>query len=279
MRVFRTSLLSFVVLLSFTFESLGQELSFLEVSDGAKIAYRVVGQGPPVVFIHGFLGNMDYWSELIAPLTDDFTMVTFDLRGHGHSTNPVPEFSHERFGHDAAEVMSFLGFDTYGVVGHSSGGTAAYHLSSNYPARVNWQIVMGSAFKHGEPQKEMLRNFPAFEELEEWIRDVMINAHPGGRQQIDRLLDAIRDIGTEREDLNFTASDLSTIFTPTLVIWGDREQYPVETAVYLYRNLPNAWLWVVPGVGHQIFWPENGGSQMAADEFIPRIRAFASDHQ
>jgi len=52
-------------------------------------------------------------------------------------------------------------------------------------------------------------------------------------------------------DMNFSASDLSTVQARTLVVHGDRDRFfPVEIAVSLYRSIPDAALWIVPGGDH-----------------------------
>jgi pimeloyl-ACP methyl ester carboxylesterase len=256
----------------------GQEVQMLEVSDGAQIAYRVEGQGPPILFLHGFLGNMDYWAPLTDSLRDEFTIVRMDLRGHGRSTNPRPEYDHAQFARDAVAVMSTVGFERFAVVGHSSGGITAYNLSSLFPDRVRWQVVIGSVPRLPPDHRARLANWPQFEDMEDWIQEVMLSTQPRGREQIEHLLRGFREFGGDRPDIDFGPEKLARMTTPTLVIWGDREEYAVETAVQLYRDLPNAMLWVVPDVGHQVFWPDIGGSSLAAEQFADAIRWFAVKH-
>jgi pimeloyl-ACP methyl ester carboxylesterase len=73
--------------------------------------------------------------------------------------------------------------------------------------------------------------------------------------------------------MNFTASTLSTIAARTLIVHGDRDPlYPVELAVELFRNIPNAALWVVPNGGHGPIFGEQ------APPFAAAALSFLRDH-
>lgn len=247
----------------------------LEVSDGARIAYRVSGDGPPVVFLHGFLSSMDLWSAITEPLESEFTIVLFDLRGHGLSTNPPPIFDHSRFADDVIEVMDHLGFEQFGAVGHSAGGIGVLHLATAHPERVSWQVVIAGSPKLDLNVRESLSMYPAFEELDPTWRAYLEETHPRGRAQIDQLLAGMRDYARDRADIDFDAQTLGKITGPTLVVWGDRDPFgPLELALRLFREIPDASLWVLPGMGHLPFWPGFGGTEDAAAELTNRLRSF-----
>jgi pimeloyl-ACP methyl ester carboxylesterase len=83
----------------------------------------------------------------------------------------------------------------------------------------------------------------------EW--DTMRRRHKHGDAQIIAIWEWLRGMAESYDDLNFTPPSLARITAPTLIVYGDRDfLYPVEMAVELYRAIPRAALWVVPGGGH-----------------------------
>jgi pimeloyl-ACP methyl ester carboxylesterase len=91
-------------------------------SDGTEIAGRVHGQGPPLVLVHGGLGDDTGWSELLPYLTEHFVCYSMTTRGRGLSAAPADtDYSLERLVQDVAAFAASVG-EPVGLVGHSLGG-------------------------------------------------------------------------------------------------------------------------------------------------------------
>jgi pimeloyl-ACP methyl ester carboxylesterase len=76
-----------------------------------------------------------------------------------------------------------------------------------------------------------------------------------GEDQMRGLVDRVRSYENDTDDINFSAAQLHTIRARTLIVRGDRDNlFPVETALKMYRGIPNSELWVVPGGGHVPIW-------------------------
>jgi pimeloyl-ACP methyl ester carboxylesterase len=215
---------------------------------------------------------MREWDHIASELSGDFTMVIPDLRGHGRSTNPGNEFDHRRFAQDALELMSSLDYDAFAAIGHSAGAITLLHLSSTAPERVTWQVLIAGAPVIEADHGALLSAWPEPEDLDPTLREFFLREHPGGALQIEQLLDGMRKFGVKRDDINFDAETVGRITAPTLVVWGDRDDARVELALRLYREIPEASLWVLPGMNHFPFWEEWGGSVEARRELIDRIR-------
>ena len=83
----------------------------------------------------------------------------------------------------------------------------------------------------------------------EW--QTMRARHPRGDAQIRALWQHARDFADSTDDMNLSAADLAEVIAPTLVVNGDRDPlYPGEISVSLFRGLPRASLFVIPGGGH-----------------------------
>ena len=92
--------------------------------------------------------------------------------------------------------------------------------------------------------------------------------HKRGDEQIRELQQQFHGFKDSYDDMNFTRPFLSTITARTLIIHGDRDQFfPVEIPMEMYRGIPNASLWIIPGGGHiPIFQP--------GVPFLPTAQAF-----
>ena len=72
-----------------------------------------------------------------------------------------------------------------------------------------------------------------------------------GDEQIRQLIAQFNALHDDYDDMSFTAQSLSTIAARTLVVHGDRDRFfPVEVPVGIYRSIPDAALWIVPGGDH-----------------------------
>jgi pimeloyl-ACP methyl ester carboxylesterase len=72
-----------------------------------------------------------------------------------------------------------------------------------------------------------------------------------GDEQMRQLIAQFNALHDDRDDMNFTAESLATITARTLIVHGDRDRFfPVEIPVNLYRSIPDAALWIIPGGDH-----------------------------
>ena len=105
---------------------------FLAV-DGGNLYYEVEGAGEPLVFIHGFLGNLRMWDFQAQALAGSYRVVRCDMRGFGRSTTEHVEFAYWA---DVAALLYHLGVDRAHIVGQSFGGRIALDLALARPACV-----------------------------------------------------------------------------------------------------------------------------------------------
>lgn len=103
---------------------------------GCPLAYRVVGDGPPVLFVQGVGLHGDGWTPQTDGLAGRFRCLTFDNRGMGRSVPAGEPITVAGMADDAAAVMDAAGWPAAHVVGHSLGGAVAVQLALSAPARV-----------------------------------------------------------------------------------------------------------------------------------------------
>ena len=98
--------------------------------------YTIEGSGPPLFLIHGIGAARDAWRFIVPILRDHFTIVTYDLRGHGASPMPSDEFGLNELVDDLERVRERTGFEKAHFSGHSLGGMIGPAYAQKYPDRV-----------------------------------------------------------------------------------------------------------------------------------------------
>lgn len=101
--------------------------------NGIDLHYETDGSGPPLLLLAGMLSDSASWGPLVAPLSQQHTLIRPDNRTTGRTTPWDAAVSVGQMAQDAAALMTALGHDSYHVVGHSMGGLMAMELSALAP--------------------------------------------------------------------------------------------------------------------------------------------------
>ncbi|WP_167044168.1 alpha/beta hydrolase [Salinibacterium sp. ZJ454] len=106
-------------------------------TEGAEVnvAYRVAGEGPAVVLLHGTSANLAVWHPVTEALAGEATVVALDQRGHGRSDSPENGYGADDFVADVTTVLDELNLEQAVVVGHSLGARNAWVFAAQHPER------------------------------------------------------------------------------------------------------------------------------------------------
>lgn len=106
--------------------------------NGIRMHYVTAGKGEPLLLLHGTPKTNFYWAKILPLLTPYFTVVAPDLRGFGYTDKPPAEEGYDSLTNakDMAELMTFLGHETFHVHGEDRGAEFAYALAASERARV-----------------------------------------------------------------------------------------------------------------------------------------------
>lgn len=102
--------------------------------------FKEQGQGPVVVLIHGLFGSLDNLGLLARPLSEQYRVISLDLRNHGASFH-TDEMSYPQQAGDVLALLDHLALDQVAIVGHSMGGKVAMQLAKQSPERVRKLVV------------------------------------------------------------------------------------------------------------------------------------------
>jgi class 3 adenylate cyclase/pimeloyl-ACP methyl ester carboxylesterase len=145
-----------------------QQIRFCTTSDGVRIAYATVGQGPPLIRVAGWVTHLEFewgnpvwtWRSL-EPLAEDHFIVRYDGRGMGLSDRDVKDFSLEAKVKDLEAVADALGLERFSLLGQSEGGATAIAYAARHPERVDRIIMYGSFAHRREWQRQSREAFEA----------------------------------------------------------------------------------------------------------------------
>jgi len=129
-------------------------MNTVNLSEG-KLAYRQIGEGRPVVLLHGYCGSHRYWDDVAPLLSGQYRIITPDLRGHGLSSAGEGTYGMERLADDIVVLLDELRLEKVRLFGHSLGGYVALALAERWPDRLEaLGLVHSTSLPDGEPAKE-----------------------------------------------------------------------------------------------------------------------------
>jgi pimeloyl-ACP methyl ester carboxylesterase len=113
---------------------------------GARFHVATQGEGPLVLFLHGFPTFWWLWRKFLGPVSElGFTAAAMDLRGYGATDHPPRGYDPRTLAADVSGVIRALGHDSAIVVGHGVGGLVAWTAATLQPTAVNGLVSIGSA--------------------------------------------------------------------------------------------------------------------------------------
>src|ERR687888_6415 len=197
---------------------------------GHRVSYRIAGEGPTILLIHGIAGRSEQWAESMALLAEDYTVIAPDLLGHGASAKPRGDYSLGAYASGVRDLAAALGHDRATVVGHSLGG---------------WLRATGGAVA-ATLGRLGLR---AGEDLAGVAAGIASLGDAAARGAFVHTARAAIDAGGQRvsaTDRLYLAAHL-----PTLIVWGERDPIiPVAHGRAAQAAIPGSRLEVFEGAGH-----------------------------
>jgi pimeloyl-ACP methyl ester carboxylesterase len=255
--------------------------------DGLRVAYERAGDGPPLVLLHGYVGDgPTTWRPQLEGLCDEFTVVAWDAPGAGRSSDPPESFGMAGYADCLAGFVERLGLENPHVAGVSFGGALALALCRRHPV-LPATLTLASAYAGwagslpAEVTAQRLRQAMALADLPpaEFMGTLlptmfsgatppesvdafgasMLGFHPVGFRAMARAsAENLRDV-------------LPRITVPTLLVYGEKDvRAPLSVAEDLHRSIPGSTLAVLPDAGHVC-------SLEAPEAFNQTVRRFLHD--
>lgn len=244
-------------------------------TDAGEIAWDRLGQGPPVVLVHGTPWSSWTWRGVAGQLSERLTVFVFDLLGFGASDKQADQdVSLRAHGERLAALLDFWGLERPAVVAHDIGGavTLRAHLLHRRPVAALALIDVVALAPWGSPFFRLVRDHASvFEQLPRPIHEGVLRAYIGTAQArpLDGDLEAAlaspwldpagqrafyRQIAqADERDTDEIEPLLGQITAPTLIVWGEADAWiPPERGRELARRIPGARLELLPTAGHLV---------------------------
>jgi pimeloyl-ACP methyl ester carboxylesterase len=238
---------------------------------GRRAVYRIAGDGPPVVLIHGMLNSSSHWQAVALDLAAEHTVIAPDLIGHGDSAAPRGDYSLGAHAASIRDLLTALGVERATIVGHSLGGGVAMQFFYQFPARVQ-RLVLVSSGGLGHEVSPMLRTaaLPGVSAAlslaaHPWLLSALWGSgarlrgagvrhgaymqavaralrplqRPQAREAFLQTLRAVIDVRGQRVSATDRLYLLESM--PTMIVWGERDNtIPLEHGRSAHEAIPHS---------------------------------------
>lgn len=211
-----------------------------------KIYYQLIGEGPPLIFIHGILGSWRNFYTCGRAMQKDYSCLLYDQRGHGRSFHKAP-YTLEQLMSDLKDLIDSLKWKSVSLVGHSLGGYVSYLFANQYPEYVRQMIVVDASPWPKEEQRKAIEgilhllppSFPDYLQAREFFKDSVdkglfskvvadflissVEKKQKGSVKflfdIPGLLSLLSDLKARKRD--YTSSLVQNLKVPTFILRGE----------------------------------------------------------
>jgi len=276
------------------------EEGFISVNN-AQLYYKAIGQGEPIIVVHGGPGFDHIHMLPFGELAGDYKVIFYDQRATGNSTGSVDSNSItvDNFVEDLEGLRKALKLGKMNIIGHSWGATLAAFYGVKYPQNLKTLILLGAS--------------ASSEYLDQYLKNIQTNTMPGDSLALQQIVQsqAFKEKQTEavqnyfyiavkplfhnqslaekldlafgkktlknqsqvnqllfEETRNFNIHDkLSVIKCPTLIVHGDSDPLPIEAPRKIHQHIPQSKFVTLKQTGHFMFVE-------SPDELFSTIRNF-----
>ncbi|MEY8458224.1 alpha/beta fold hydrolase [Lactococcus ileimucosae] len=209
---------------------------YVTTSDGVKIYYKIEGEGPVLLLLHGNSQNSSIFKRLIKRLKTSYRCISIDTRGHGKSLFEGKKLSFGRLMQDALEVMEAEHLQQVNLLGFSDGANIAMLLASCYPQRIHKLILNSGNTTYSGLYSPVRFTIKVLHVLAQLIS----KNSPAFNLLLDDALPNIQQ--------------LQNITAPTLVLNGQFDVVKTAHAREIAKNIPHSQLLIIPWGSHLTFY-------------------------
>ncbi len=239
-----------------------------EIANTMKLYHQKLGEGPPLIILHGLFGSSDNWLGIAKVLAEQYTVFLPDQRNHGRSPHS-PSFAYADLAGDIREFLEDFSLKRVVLLGHSMGGKTTMKFALDYPLKVDKLIVADIAPKayplHHDKTVEALQTLPVTQMQSRKEAEAELLQQIGDMATVKFLLKNLErdESGKFRWRLNVdgicanlqaigaAVSGYNTFDHPALFIRGSASNYVQDEDWPAIRELfPQAQMKTIEGASH-----------------------------
>lgn len=245
--------------------------------NGVLYHFEIIGNGPPLLLLHGFTGDLRQWQPFIQEWQKIFTCIAVDIIGHGQTKAPddVTYFQMDGVADQIVGLLHSINVENVNIVGYSMGGRLALTIADRYPSLVNAMLLEGASpglatdiERNERIQKDKLlaekiiseginefvaywENLPLFssqkrlsDSVLDSLREQRLRNNPKG------LANSLYGMGTGSQRSLWEV--LKSMSIPTLLVTGAFDKKFTHIAKEMTSRLSNSTMEVVLDAGHTV---------------------------
>jgi len=253
------------------------------------VHYALEGAGPALTLVHSLGTNLSLWDPQAGPLSSRFSVLRYDVRGHGKSSVPPGPYSVEQMADDLYRVLAELRIARTHVVGIAMGGMIAMALALAHPDMVTSLVLSDTTSRYGPEAARGVKDRSRIVEthgMAAVVEPVLERVFTAGfRERHPETADRVRDMFVATDPMGFIWSSqaiacadlyeqLPAIACPALVMVGDQDKAtPVEMAKLIVDQIPRAELVILEAASHLSSLEQPDAFNRAVLAFLDRAHA------
>lgn len=252
--------------------------------DGLRIRYRVEGDGPWLVLVHGVSNRLETWDGVVQCLGGRWRTLRYDMRGHGASAKPPGPYGIGDFVSDLRGLMDRVGVARAHVAGFSLGGLVAQGLALDHPDRLDRLVLLSTVAGRNEEERKRVLDRLAIvadgipgahfrKSVSRWFTEEFQRANPD-------VIDSLEQLNKQNDPAAYAAAyrvlattdladRLHEVTAPTLVMTGEEDQGSnPRMARLIHDRIKGSKLIVLPRLRHSLLVEAPAKVAQAVEDFL-----------
>jgi pimeloyl-ACP methyl ester carboxylesterase len=254
--------------------------------NGLEMYYEVHGEGESLILLHGGVGAIEMFGEVLPLLAEGRQVIGVDLQAHGRTADIDRAMTYEAMADDVAALIEHLGVGEANVMGYSLGGGVALQTAIRHPGAVRKAVLVSTPFKRDGWYPEVLAGMEqmgpeAAEPMKETPMYLLYAGVAPRPEDWPVLLGRLGEL--LRQDYDWS-EQVAEIETPVMIVVGDADSIPPLHAAEFFgllgggerdagwdgSGMPESRLAILPGTTHyEIFYSPTLASTVAPFLDVP----------
>ena len=231
--------------------------NYLNIDD-EKIYYEIIGNktAPVLLVLHGGLGNIEDFNDVISEFVNEFRIIGIDSRGHGKSTLGSQELSYQLLQKEVEIILEYLNINRLTILGFSNGGTIAYRLAALTNLQIDKLITVGAPWctRLVEHLREVYSQLTSDSWKAQCPSDFESYQKLNPKPEFDHLFRQAIKMGLDTSTKSRPNELVQNITCSSLLVRGENDPVVSNSDILeLSKLIKNARILNISSAGHEVF--------------------------